>query len=51
MEGTACPECPCFWRCEGVSTLNNSIANDALTIVLDGRVDSKNVKQVEADIN
>lgn len=34
-----------------MSTLNNSIANDALTIALDGRVDSKNVKQVEADIN
>ena len=34
-----------------MSILNNSIANDALTIALDGRVDSKNVKQVEADIN
>lgn len=51
MEGTARSECAGFWRREELNILKYSNTNDALTISLDGRVDSKNVKQIEAELH
>lgn len=34
-----------------MNILKYSNTNDALTISLDGRVDSKNVKQIEAELH